>query len=72
MLYRTCKRKNLSKNISLALQYILLYICYPHNQLKPTAMAKSQDKEKKEVKKPAVKSLKEKRLEKKEKKAGKS
>ena len=35
------------------------------------AMGKSKDKESKEVKKPATKSLKEKRLEKKEKKAGK-
>lgn len=34
-------------------------------------MGKSKDKENKEVKKPATKSLKEKRLEKKEKKAGK-
>ena len=33
-------------------------------------MGKSKDKENKEVKKPAVKSLKEKRLEKNEKKAG--
>jgi len=64
--------KTLTKTFRLHCNIFCITFVILKTQLKPTTMAKSQDKEKKEVKKPAVKSLKEKRLEKKEKKAGKS